>query len=446
MHRIAVIGASWRNDHADALSALTIPRDARIERLPAVATAAASDGLVYLATCNRVEVAFVADGSLPLPVARRRIFGVLAGREARPGEAEHTFRLWQGEGAAEHLFLVVSGLDSARVGEHEIAEQARQAVDESRQLGLLNPRLDRLFAEATRVARQVRPIAEAHVGRVSVADVALRRTRERLAETPGRVALVGVSPMTEQCGRALAADGVGVVIANRTANRAMALAETLGAATMALDAFRVDPPAVEVVIVATGAAGPVLSRGDLERLAARAPSGVAPLIVDLAVPANVAPEDAAAADVPRIGMHEIAEEAATDRHRLLLEFGDARAMVDEALTAFRRQTAERLVGPLIAQLRQRYRHTADEGIDRLFRRDLAGLGEVERAAIRRWAETLAARFAHLPSVGLRDLASEAGPGAVAAFFGSTEPALARQLREAADEVELTTGTAPDGDA
>jgi glutamyl-tRNA reductase len=154
--------------------------------------------------------------------------------------------------------------------------------------------------------------------------------------------------------------------------------------------------------------------------------------VDLSTPPNVMPEDAAAADIPRVGMRQVTEEAAHDREQLLVEFADARAMVDEALTALRRQNAERLVGPMIAQLRLRYRHTALEGVERLFERQLAGVGEPEREAIRQWAETLARRFAHVPSVGLRDLAFQVGPGAVEAFFGAAEPELVRELRDAVD--------------
>ncbi len=432
MHRIGVVGVSWRQGPPDALAAFTIPREERAERLPQLASTVGVNELVYLATCNRVEVAFATDASIPITVVRRRVFAALAGREPRAGEAEHTLRVWQGEGAAEHLFLVAAGLDSAQVGEAEVAGQVRQAVEQSRTLGLLSRRLERVFGAALKVARRVRPVTAARTGRVSLADIALRHVFERLARTPGRVALVGVSPMTERCAHALTAHGVGVVIVNRTVERAEALAASCGGESMSLDAFRSQPPGIEALIVSTGSREPVLVRGELERVAARSPSGDSPLVIDLALPPNVTPEDAAAADVPRLGMHDITEEAALDRERLLLEVADARAIVDAALTDLRRQAAERLVGPLIAQLRLRYRHTALEGIERLFDRELVGLGESEREAIRRWAETLARRFAHVPSVGLRDLAFQVGPTAVEAFFASAEPELALDLRTAAD--------------
>jgi len=432
MHRIGVVGISWRHRRADALGAFTIPRDERAERVPRIAAAVGVRELVYLATCNRVEVAFAIDGATPIAACRRQLFAALAGRDPQPGEAEHTLRVWQGEGAAEHLFLMTAGLDSARVGESEIAGQVREAVDQSRALGLLGPRLEKVFAEAMKVAKHVRPVTEGRIGRVSLAEIALRHVIERMERTPGRVAVVGVSPMTEQCARTLAARGIPVLVVNRTLERAQVLAAEIGGESRALGAFRDAPDGVEALVVATGAREPVLDRSDLERLAARAPSGESPLVIDMGVPPNVAPEDAAAADVPRIGMDDISEEAAADRGWVLMEFADARAIVDSALTDLRRHAAERLIGPMIAQLRVRYRHTALEGIERLFERDLAGLGEKERDTIRRWAETLARRFAHVPSVGLRDLVFEAGPSAVEAFFEHSEPDLARELHAAAE--------------
>lgn len=432
MHRIGVVGISWRHRRADVLGAFTIPREEREERVPKLAATTGVRELVYLATCNRVEVAFAIDGATPIAACRRQLFAALAGREPQAGEAEHTLRVWQGEGAAEHLFLMTAGLDSARVGESEISGQVREAVDQSRALGLLGPRLEKVFAEAMKVAKHVRPVTEGRIGKVSLAEIALRHVIERIERTPGRVALVGVSPMTEQCARALAARGVSVIVINRTLERAQALAADVGGESRSLDAFRAAPDGVEAVVVATGAREPVLSRADLERMAARAPSGESPLVVDLGVPANVAPEDAAAADVPRVGMDDISEEAAADRGRILMEFAEARAIVDEALTDLRRHAAERLIGPMIAQMRLRYRQTALEGVERLFERDLVGLGETERETIRRWAETLARRFAHVPSVGLRDLVFQAGPSAVEAFFENSEPELARELHEAVE--------------
>ena len=125
LHRLGEVGTCWRQRHGSLLAELTIPRESRIERLPQLRDQAGVQELVYIATCGRVEVAFVTDSSVSFDACRRNVFEALTGREPRAGEAEHAMRAWHGEGAAEHLFVVASGLDSARVGESEIAGQIR---------------------------------------------------------------------------------------------------------------------------------------------------------------------------------------------------------------------------------------------------------------------------------------------------------------------------------
>jgi glutamyl-tRNA reductase len=427
MHRIGVVGTSWRQRRNALLAELTIPRESRAERLPELRELAGVEELVYIATCGRVEIAFATSDNFSFDTCRRRLFTALTGREPHAGEAEHAMRAWHGEGAAEHLFVVASGLDSARVGESEIAGQIRDSLADAQAAGTAGPRLERVFTEALRVARRVKPMTEGKIGTVSLAEIAERHAAERALRTGGAVAVIGVSPMTAQCARSLAARRVPVIVVNRTLARAEELALEVGGVARQLDAFRAAPDAVEVVVLATGASEPVLRRADLERLAARTVSGEPTLVLDLGVPPNVAPEAAEAADVRRIGIDRISEEAAEDRDRLLLDFADARAVIDDALVEFRKQTAERLVGPAIAQLRLGYRRTALEGVDRLLAKSLTTMSEADRETLRRWAETLANRLAHVPSVGLRDLAFTVGPSAVEAFFESSDPAIRASL-------------------
>ncbi len=431
MDRIGVIGISWTRGGTEALARFTIPLAERPEGVARLARAVGADELVYLATCNRVEVAVVTDGQTPVADYRPRLFEALAGHAPGPGEAERTFRAWAGEGAVEHLFLVAAGLDSARPGETEIAGQLRTAVDLARSLRLTGTRLELVLEEALKVAGKIHQATSIGEGKVSLAEIAIDHVRARLARTPGALALVGVSPMTQRCGRALAGGGARLLVVNRTPANAQAFADEVGGEVRGLAAFREEPDACEALVLATGAKDPVLTRATLEKLASRCRSGEPPLVVDMAVPPDVLPEDAATAGLTRIGMDDVIREAEQNRRERMMELGEARALVDEALAGLRRRLADRLMSPLIATLQKRYQRTALEGVERLFRKELGGLGDTERAAVTRWAETLARRFAHIPSVGLRSLAEELGSGAVEAFLCGLEDELARELRGAA---------------
>lgn len=428
MERIGVIGINWRNGGEEALARFTVQHAEPEPFLTGLAQRLGASELTYVATCNRVEIALVVEPGTPIGTLRPVVFEALAGRPPRAGEAESTFRAWAGEGAVEHLFLVTAGLDSARPGESEITGQVKDAVEQARAAGLLGSRLELVFEHALRVARRVHADTGVAEGRVSLAEIALDRVRSRVARTGGPVALIGVSPMTVRCARALAKEGVPLVIVNRTPARAEELArETLGIA-VSLDAFRDKPEPVEVVVSATGASDPVLDRAALERLAAQAPSGTAPLVVDMAIPPDVDPEDAARAGLERVGMNQVIAIAEENRRDRLFELADARTLVDESLDEIHQRIVERHLAPVLAALQKRYQRTAVEGVERLFRRDLKGLGETEKQSVTRWAETLARRFAHIPTAGLRAIARDGGNEAVDTFLRGLGEDLASELR------------------
>jgi glutamyl-tRNA reductase len=450
-----MVGVTWRNGGAESLAEFALPHEHAAERLRSFAQRLHLSELAYLATCNRVELLFARSPETPARDLRRHVFALLTGRAAATGEAERRLKAWQGEGAAEHLFLIAAGLDSACVGETEIVGQVRACHQRSLELGLCGPRLELVFEEALRIAARVRGETRLGQGRVSLAELAVELLAERVARTPGRIALLGVSPMTERAAVSLAATGTPLVIVNRTPAKAAALAAKFGAEHASLASFCSEPPAVEAVLTATGAEQPILTRNALERIAAKTPSGQAPLIIDMAVPADVEAACCEQLAIPRIGLDDIVQRAEGNRSARLVEAAQAREQVDEALAKLHDRITERYYGPLFGALQQRYRKTAQAGVKRLLDKELRGLDTAERAAVETWCEVLARRFAHIPCLGLRGLLHSGPEGSVEAFLGGLEPAFAEELRAAlhghvppssADALDVPAPSMPTGDA
>jgi glutamyl-tRNA reductase len=430
LEHLGLVGVSWRQGGSEALAEFALHQERAAEQLAEFARRLRLAELAYIATCNRVEIIFARSDRTPVADLRRDAFKLLTGRAAADGEAERRLRAWTGEGAAEHLFLTAAGLDSACVGETEIVGQVRYAQERALELGLCGPSLGLVFEEALRIAGRVRGGTKLAEGRVSLAEIAVQRLRERIARTPGRVALIGVSPMTERAAVSLAQAGLDFTVVNRSADKAAALAARHGAAHSSLDAFRSEPPVVEALLTATGAGEPILAEAALERLAARTASGQPPLIIDMAVPGDVDAAQCAKLAIPRVGMDDIVRHAEQSRAARLMEAGPAREQVDQALDELQDRFTERYYGPLFGALQQRYRRTAQEGVKRLLKKDLKGLGDAERAAIETWTEVLARRFAHIPCLGLRGLLHDGPDGSLEAFLNGLEPEFADELRAA----------------
>ena len=442
LENLGLVGVSWRQGGSEALAEFELQQERAAAQLQEFARRMQLDELAYLATCNRVELIFARSERTPVHDLRRDAFALLTGRAAAHGEAERRLRAWQGEGAAEHLFLTAAGLDSAAVGETEIVGQVRYSQERALELGLCGPSLGLVFEEALRIAGRVRGGTKLAEGRVSLAEIAVQQLRERIARTPGRIALVGVSPMTERAAVSLATAGLDFTVVNRSAEKAAALAARYGAQHLSLEGFRVKPPAVEALLTATGAGEPILNQAALERLAAHTASGQPPLIVDMAVPGDVEPAVCAKLAITRVGMDQIVRHAEQSRAARLIEAGPAREQVDKALDELQDRFTERYYGPLFGALQQRYRRTAEEGVKRLLKKDLKALGETERAAIETWAEVLARRFAHIPCLGLRGLLHDGPDGSLEAFLGGLEPEFADELRAALKGAANGNGETP----
>lgn len=428
---LGIVGISWRGTAVEGLDGYALPGGAEDVALRAFAESNGLTELAYLSTCNRVEIIF-SHGPGTSRDIRPQAYALLTGHTPAPGVAERRLKAWQGEGACEHLFLVAAGLDSAAVGEAEIAGQVRRCHENALDLGLSGPRLELVFEEALKIAAQVRGETRLGQGRVSLAEIAVDSVRERIARTGGKVALIGVSPMTERAARSLAKARIDFVVVNRSAEKAQVLAETYAAEHLSLAAFRADPPPVEAILSATGAAEPVLTEAVLERLAARTPSGQPLILIDMAVPADIDPEACAKLGLTRLGMDQIVADTERNRAARLVEAAQARELVDDALGRLHDRYAERVYGPLFGALQQRYRRTAEEGVKRLLKKELKGLGETERAAIATWSEVLARRFAHIPCLGLRGLLHAGPEGSLDAFLSGLDPEFADELRAAVE--------------
>jgi glutamyl-tRNA reductase len=413
MHQIGVVGLSYRHVGVDEVARFALPKADVAARLPALRDSLRASEIFYVGTCNRVEVLFATNDGSPAGDSRRDVFRALTGRDPQPGEATRILRAWTGEAAVEHLFLVACGLDSAQTGEHEIAVQLRGAWEAAREAGASGPILDRLLGEALGMANRVHRL-EAGVRAPSLADLAADRAVLHLAGKPGTVALVGVSPMTKRCGRALHKAGVPLLVVNRTLQAAEEYAQTVGGQALSLDVFRAQPRDVAALVLAAGGGEPVLDTEALSKLTRVTTR--APLIIDFGVPPNVEPEAARLAGLPRVGMNDLIQAAQERRLTQLMRMAPVRAAIDERLTRLRGDLATRAIGRKLADLRGTFEQIAAEEVDRALAAELRGLDDNQREILQRLGSTVARRLAHLPLAGLRAAAAHASADAVDAFF------------------------------
>jgi glutamyl-tRNA reductase len=257
---------------------------------------------VVVSTCNRTELYAVArtpaDGQAALLEVLQRHSVAGAAALASAGY------LLDDDRAAEHLFRVAAGLESAVLGESEIVGQLRAAVALSAEAGMRGRLLGGAFDQALAAGRKVRRRTAIARGSTSLAAVVARAA---IANQQHRgVLVIGAGAVARSVAGTLSGLGARrLMIANRSEAAARALADTHGAEALPLRALDRALPRADVVVAATGAPRAILTAG---RLAAVASDSRPRAVFDLAVPRNVEP---AVATVPGVALHDIEQILAT---------------------------------------------------------------------------------------------------------------------------------------
>jgi glutamyl-tRNA reductase len=298
-----------------------------------------------LATCNRSEVYWRARLPGDDDVAAGAFCDALGLGEDALGRVSTR---WAGEAAARHLFRVCCGLESLVVGEAEILGQVRAANEASVGAGDFIPGVLRA---ALRAGRQARAETAIGVGAMSVASMAVRWLAGRVALGASRVLVVGAGQTGTKTARLLRAEGAErLTIANRSFERATALADSVGARVISLEALDVALADADAVIVTAQASDWLITAEQLKRAVADRPGGPL-LVIDLAMPAGVEPANVAGA----CRMDLTGLEAHVEQHRRSREAEIPRveAVIARELGWLRGWARHEALRPLVSDLRRK---------------------------------------------------------------------------------------------
>jgi len=247
-----------------------------------------ADEAVIVSTCNRVEIYAATQSDPAATLAALQRFLLDHGRAE--GNASDAIYCLNEPQSVEHLFKVVSGLDSMVLGETEILGQVKKAYDLALQHHYTGPRLNKVFQRAFNVAKQIRTDTLIQRGSVSVASVAVDLAEKIFDQLAHRTVLVlGAGDTSEKAAKALLSRGAQqLLVANRTLSRAQALAAELGGQALPFDAWPQAAETADIIVSSTSATGHVIDHATLQPLMKRRRFR-ALLLIDLAVPRDIDP-------------------------------------------------------------------------------------------------------------------------------------------------------------
>ena len=396
---IVVIGVNHRTGSLSLLERLAINADAQGKALAGLIARQSIREAVVLSTCNRTEIYAVAERFHGAFADIRDFLCDLAGLDA--DELHPHLYSQHDDAAVSHLFEVAAGLDSAVLGESEILGQVRSAWEAAQQEGSAKATLNLLFRHAIETGKRARTETSIGRGTASVSHAAVEMATERLGSLRGRrVLVVGAGEMGEGVATALVNAGANDIgVTNRTVVRAEALATRVGGRVVPFDDLRAALAETDVLLTCTGA-GEILI--DVELVSsARLDLSKPLLIVDIAVPRDVAAEVTGVPNVTLLNLDDLRDWAGRAMRLRAEEASLVYEIVSEEVERFSLEATARQAAPLVAQLHQRAESIRQSEIERFAAR-LASLDEAQRAAVESVTRGIVAKLLHNPSVKLKD--------------------------------------------
>jgi len=340
-----------------------------------------------VSTCNRTEIYCNTD-------TPDKAVGWLADfHHLRFGDLEpYLYRLLR-EQAVKHAFRVASGLV---LGEPQILGQMKNAVKSAEQAGTLGLLLHKMFQRTFFVAKEVRTSTE-----IGACSVSMAAASARLAErifgniSEQKVLFIGAGEMIELCAaHFVARHPVHVTVANRTVERAEALARRFNAHPISLGELPDQLALHDIVVTSTASPLPILGKGMLER-AIKQRKHRPVFIVDLAVPRDVEAEVAELDDVFLYYVDDLADivkEGLDNRQGAVTQ---AETIIESNVVDFMHWVATRQSVPTIRALRNQAERYRRHELARAHK--LLAKGEDPEKVLESLSSGLTNKFLHLPS-------------------------------------------------
>ncbi|MEX0941184.1 MAG: glutamyl-tRNA reductase [Pseudomonadales bacterium] len=352
--------------------------------------------VAILSTCNRTEIYAVCDD-----IGQQKITSWLSRYQGLPIESlNSSLYALTGTASIKHLLHVAAGLDSMVLGEPQILGQVKECFSRAQAHNTVGPTLHRLSQHTYRIAKKVRSSTAIGQNPVSVASIAVDLAAQLFTDVANcRVLLIGAGETIELVGKHLTNAGArNLIIANRTLENAVTLADKLGGSAITLADIPDHLANTDILIASTASQLPILGKGTVERaLKQRRHSPI--FMVDLAVPRDIEPEIANLRDVYLYSVDDLEQMIAENISNREEAAREAEAIIDQALTEIDAGNRSREAVDVLVKFRKKHEAIKQMELDKALAR--LAKGEDPEEVLVSLANQLTNKIIHMPSVQIK---------------------------------------------
>jgi len=360
--------------------------------------------VVFLSTCNRVEVLVSAKRLDEVKESIKELWQDKGKMDSNT--LQGALYEYEGMSAIRHLFRVASSLDSMVVGEPQILGQLKDAyrmASEAKTAGMV---LNRLLHKAFSVAKRIRTETRIASHAVSISYAAVELAKKIFGDLAGKNGmLIGAGEMAELAAQHLIASGADkLVVANRTLSRAVELSRSLGGSAISLEEVGDALVDADIVISSTGAPGIILSKDQVKRIM-RPRRHRLLFFIDIAVPRDIDPK---VNDIDNVYLYDIDDlKGVIDFNKAEREKEASKAdrMVEAEVIKFMAWMESLNVVPVIQHLQEKGEAVRQKEISRSHK-VLESLNDEQQKALDVLTKSIVQKILHDPIVYIKKGAQE----------------------------------------
>lgn len=338
--------------------------------------------LLFLSTCNRVEVIMKSDSEINTHLVKE--ICTFINRNISENDAltiSKNAEIFQGEKAVEHLLRVASSLDSLVVGEREIITQVRKSYDYCNSLGLTGDLIRILVKHTIETAKDVYTHTDIAKNPVSIVSLAYRQLKELGIKNNARLLFVGSGVTNTAFANYLQKHQfANFSVFNRTLANAEKLASSLNGNAFSLDALNTYQGGFDVMVVCTASSSPVVNKAIYDQLTAGENSKK--IIIDLGIPANV---DATVIEnnkrIHYINIQSLKEIAATNLQLRKNEISKCEKIIAEKTELFNQLLNERRIELAFGEIPKKVKAIKEIALSEVFAKEIDQMDENGRQVL-----------------------------------------------------------------
>ena len=308
---------------------------------------------VIVSTCNRVEI-YATTRDIAGGIARLKRFMAEYHHLAFETLESHLYS-YHAEAAIRHVFRVASSLDSMIVGEPQILGQIKTSYGYAAEFKSSGIILNRFLHKAFSVAKRVRTETKIASSAVSVAFAAVELAKKILGDLSDKtVMLIGAGEMCELAAKHFLNSGAkGVMVTNRTFERAERLAAEFGGEAIRFESLFEHLHKADIVLSSTGAPHCIIGPKDAEDVIKRRKSKPI-FFIDIAVPRDIDPKVDKVENAYLFTVDHLQEIVQANLAQRGLEAEKAEEIIDQEIGQFHKWLSTLEVTPTIVALRNRF--------------------------------------------------------------------------------------------